>query len=37
MNLCRMLLVETQFLNTPFFGVRQMIWHLQSERHAVSE
>ena len=28
---------ERQFLETPFYGVRQMTWHLQNEGHAVNE
>jgi putative transposase len=35
MNLDLMLLVDKQFLETPFYGVRQMTWHLQNEGHAV--
>ena len=37
MNLDLMLLIEKQFLDTPFYGVRQMTWHLQNEGHAVNE
>jgi putative transposase len=32
-----MLLIDKQFLDTPFYGVRQMAWHLQNEGHAVNE
>ena len=32
-----MRLVNVQFLDTPFFGVRQMIWHLRNDGHAVNE
>jgi putative transposase len=32
-----MLKVDKQFLHTPFYGVRQMTWHLQNEGHAVNE
>ena len=28
---------ERQFLNTPFYGVRQMTWHLQNDGRAVNE
>ena len=28
---------ERQFLDTPFYGVRQMTWHLQNEGHVVNE
>jgi hypothetical protein len=37
MNLDLMLLIDRQFLETPFYGVRQMGWHLQNEGHAVNE
>ena len=37
MNLGLMLKVDKQFLDTPFYGVWQMIWHLQNEGHAVNE
>jgi putative transposase len=37
MNLGLMLLIDKQFLETPFYGVRQMTWHLQNEGHAVNE
>jgi HTH-like domain len=37
MNLELMLKVDKQFLETPFYGVRQMTWHLQNEGHAVNE
>lgn len=37
MNLDLMLKVDKQFLDTPFYGVRQMTWHLQNEGHAVNE
>ncbi|WP_425411834.1 IS3 family transposase [Leisingera aquimarina] len=29
--------IDEQFLETPFFGVRQMTWHLRSEGHLVNE
>ena len=28
---------ETQFLDTPFYGVRRITWHLQNEGHDVNE
>ncbi|SPJ25810.1 hypothetical protein [Palleronia abyssalis] len=31
-NLGLMRLIDGQFLETPFFGVRQMTWHLRSSR-----
>ncbi len=31
-NLALMRLIDVQFLDTPFFGVRQMTWHLRSCR-----
>ena len=37
MNLDLMLLIDEQFLEAPFYGVRQMTWHLQNEGHAVNE
>jgi len=37
MNLDLMLLIDKPFLETPFYGVRQMTWHLQNEGHAVNE
>ena len=37
LNLDLMLLIDKQFLETPFYGVRQMSWHLQNEGHAVNE
>jgi putative transposase len=36
MNLDLMLPIDKQFLDTPFYGVRQMTWHLQNEGHAVN-
>ena len=35
-NLALMQLIDRQFLETPFYGVRQMTWHLQNEGHAVN-
>ena len=37
MNPDLMLLIDRQFLGTPFYGVRQMTWPLQNEGHAVNE
>ncbi len=37
LNLDLMLLIDKQFLETPFYGVRQMTWHLQNEGHAVNQ
>lgn len=37
LNLDLMLKVDKQCLETPFYGVRQMTWHLQNESHAVNE
>ena len=37
MNLDLMLLIDKRFLETPFYGVRQMTWHLQNEGHAVKQ
>ena len=36
-NLALMRLIDVQFLDTPFFGVRQMTWHLRNEGYAVNE
>lgn len=36
MNLALMQLIDRQFLETPFYGVQQMTWHLQNEGHAVN-
>jgi putative transposase len=36
MNLALMRLIDKQFLETPFYGVRQMTWHLQNQGHAVN-
>lgn len=37
MNLTLMRLIDQQFLETPFYGVQQMTWHLQNEGHAVNQ
>ena len=37
MNLALMQLIDRQFLETPFYGVRQMTWHLQNEGHLVNQ
>ena len=37
LNLELMLLIDKQVPETPFYGVRQMTWHLQNEGHAVNE
>ncbi|AWX93639.1 hypothetical protein DPM13_12655 [Paracoccus mutanolyticus] len=36
-NLALMQLIDRQFLDTPFYGVRQMTWHLQNEGHGVNQ
>ncbi|MFZ1480632.1 MAG: IS3 family transposase, partial [Paracoccaceae bacterium] len=36
-NRALMRIIDMQFLETPFFGVRQMTWHLRNEGHAVNE
>jgi putative transposase len=33
MNLALMRQIDEQFLETPFFGVRQMTWHLRNDGH----
>ncbi|WP_417729131.1 IS3 family transposase [Roseovarius sp.] len=35
-NLNLMRQIDEQFLEPPFFGVRQMTWHLRNERHLVN-
>ena len=35
-NLALMLLIDKQFLETPFYGVQQMTWHLKNEGHPVN-
>jgi putative transposase len=37
MNLTLMRQLDEQFLETPFFGVRQMTWYLKKEGHPVNE
>ncbi|MDT8853646.1 hypothetical protein RNZ50_01085 [Paracoccaceae bacterium Fryx2] len=37
MNLDLMLLIDKQFLDAPFSGVRQMTWHRQNKGHAVTQ
>jgi len=37
MNLDLMRVIDKQFLETPFYGVRQMTWHLRNEGHLVNE
>ena len=36
-NLDLMRLIDKQFLDTPFYGVRQMTWHLRNESPLVNE
>lgn len=36
LNLALMLLIDKQFLETPFYGVQQMTWHLQNEDYPVN-
>jgi putative transposase len=36
MNLALMLLIDKQFLETPFYGVQQMTWHLQIDGYRVN-
>ena len=35
-NLALMALIDRQFMETPFYGVRQITWHLRNEGHAVN-
>ena len=37
MNLALMRLIDEQYTRTPFYGVRQMTWHLKNEGHPVNE
>lgn len=37
LNLALMCQIDEQFLETPFFGVRQMTWHLRNKGHLVNE
>ncbi|MFC3119230.1 hypothetical protein [Jhaorihella thermophila] len=37
LNLMLMRQIDEQFLETPFFGVQQMTWHLRNEGHLVNE
>ena len=37
LNLALMRQIDRQFLETPFYGVRQMTWHLRNEGHLVNE
>ena len=37
MNLDLMRVIDRQFLETPFYGVRQMTWHLRNDGHVVNE
>jgi len=37
LNLMLMRQIDEQFLKTPFFGVRQMTWHLRNDGHLVNE
>ena len=37
LNLMLMRQIDEQFLEKPFFGVRQMTWHLRNEGHLVNE
>ncbi|MFP3385266.1 IS3 family transposase [Tritonibacter sp. SIMBA_163] len=36
-NLLLMRQIDEQFLETPFFGVRQMTWHLRNDGHLVNQ
>jgi putative transposase len=36
MNLDLMVVIDKQFLETPFYGVQQMTWHLQNSDHTVN-
>jgi len=36
MNLDLMVKIDKQFLETPFYGVQQMTWHLRNDGHVVN-
>ena len=36
MNLDLMVVIDKQFLETPFYGVQQMTWHLRNEGYVVN-
>lgn len=36
MNLDLMVVIDKQFLETPFYGVQQMTWHLLNEGYVVN-
>jgi putative transposase len=36
-NLAMMRLIDKQFLDTPFYGVRQMTWHFRNEGYPVHD
>ena len=36
MNLDLMVVIDKQFLETPFYGVQQMTWHLRNDGYAVN-
>ena len=35
-NVAPMRIIDRQFMETPFYGVRQMTWHLRNEGHALN-
>ena len=37
LNFALMRRIDEQFLETPFYGVRQMTWHLRNDGHPVNE
>ena len=37
MNLALMRLIDRQSLGKPFYGLRQMTWHLRNEGHTVNQ
>ena len=37
LNLMLMRKIDEQFLETPFFGVHQMTWHLRNDGHLINE
>ena len=37
LNLMLMREIDRQFLETPFYDVRQMTWHLRNDKHLINE
>ena len=37
LNFALMRRIDEQFLETPYYGVRQMTWHLRNDWHPINE